>query len=179
MTSVLDSSTVKPAQQWFAPPGATVGASPQTTPPWPAGTSIEIHPTVEGHRAITTVHFDRHLIMSTIESGRLLALILRLNDLLRQPETSDLYIDTSVVCKVAEAFALVVPWVDTQPSVDALGDGGLALHWERGVDSLDVEFDGEGDSVALIVDRSTDPPLRRAGYLPAMWSNVLRWLFRA
>lgn len=179
MTSVLDSSTVGPAQQWFAPPGATVGAAPQTTPPWPAGTSIEIRWTAEGHRAITKVHFDRQLIMSAIESERLLTLLLRLNDLLREPETSDLFIDTSVVCKVAEAFALVVPWVETEPSVDVLGDGGLALHWERGLDSLDVEFDGEGDAVALIVDRSCNPPLRRAGYLSAMWSDVLRWLFRA
>lgn len=106
---------------------------------------------------------------------RLEAILLRLNELLSQPNTEDAdQVDFRIVEYALPVVASAIAESTADTDVFPLADGGLLFRWQTAYGSVEVEFDADGDAVVMIDDEAQQT--RRAGHLSELWPTALRWL---
>lgn len=106
---------------------------------------------------------------------RLEAILLRLNELLSQPNSEHADpVDFSIVEYALPVVASAIAESAADTDVFPLADGGLLFRWQTAHGSVEVEFDADGDAIVMIDDVAQQT--RRAGYLSELWSTALQWL---
>lgn len=113
-------------------------------------------------------------------SGSRLGRFLNSLNMLSTSEPPDSYDPTSpyVVEEVVERLAVLVLHYDQEPTIHRLADGGLLVRWASDRGDLDIEFDADGDVLAMITDRSDGVTTRRNGEWWTIGPEALHWLYQ-
>ncbi|WP_375482193.1 hypothetical protein [uncultured Jatrophihabitans sp.] len=133
--------------------------------------------TESGWPAVSSVVVPANTSRDPEYRRRIIEFLSELNRVMSTPSTIDTNLAAidQVIGKRVTEYMLTLSVTSTMiPSIYPLSDRGALLRWTRGSDSLDVEFDTEGDVVALLkVDGR-----KSSGFLHSVWRDLTQWMFQ-
>lgn len=189
MSDLLDASTVDAdaRRRQGSSSSATVaprfwgGSSVSTTAIQPAVPSVDVQVREsDGVYQVTRIHVTQDP-GGRGRSDQLESFVNQINEFLRTcPDDDDEPTSPDVARRVIERLAILVLHDTRVPELYTLADGGLLVRWINGDErSLEIEFDADGDDLAMITERHYGEVARENGYLQQMWPAAMRWLFSA
>lgn len=127
---------------------------------------------------LDVIAHDEHAPISRAQYDRVDRVSSKLLDLVlstANPDPDMASTDLRVAADVLERILPLMLQVERQPSFFPLADGGILVRWKAEDQSLDIEFDTDGDVVVVI---KSGPGQRSSGFDYQVWGEAVRWLSR-